>query len=144
MQIILDHLYQLLPGDVLFTVSLPPAFIQITKPGTLQLTNLTVPRLDLIMNVTNVVPQSLHVVELQFTLITLLTLLSPGVVSPDVFQQIFVGGEGLATLLTGELLVGMMSLNVVDQISFVLQYLAAVNTEMLPEGVLVEIPLVLG
>ena len=105
MQIILHHLYQLLPGDVLFTVSLPPVFIQITKPGTLQLTNLTVPGLDLIMNVAHVVPQGFHVVELQFTLITLLTLLSPGVISPDVFQQIFVGGEGLATLLTGKLLV---------------------------------------
>ena len=137
MQIILHHLYQLLPGDVLFTVSLPPVFIQIPKPGTLQLTNLTVPGFYLIMNVAHVVPQGLHVVELQLTLITLLTFLSPGVVSPDMFQQIFVGGEGFATLLTRELLVGMMSLNVVDQISFVLQYLAAVNTEMLPERVLV-------
>ena len=105
MQIILHHLYQLLPGDVLFTVSLPPVFIQITKPGTLQLTNLTVPGLDLIMHVAHVVPQSLHVVELQLTLVTLLTLLTPGVVPPDVFQQIFVCGEGLTTLLTGELLV---------------------------------------
>ena len=105
MQIILHHLYQLLPGDVLFTVGLPPVLIQIPKPGTLQLTNLTVPGLDLIMNVAHMVPQGFHVVELHLTLITLLTLLSPGVVSPDMFQQIFVGGEGLATLLTRELLV---------------------------------------
>ena len=137
MQIILDHLYQLLPGDVLFTVSLPPVFIQIPKPGTLQLTNLTVPGLDLIMNVAHVVPQSPDIVELQLTLITLLTLLPLGVISPDVTQEIFVGWECFATLLTRELLVGMMSLDVIDQICFVLQYLAAVNTEMLPEGVLV-------
>ena len=137
MQIILHHLYQLLPGDVLFTVSLPPVFIQIPKPGTLQLTNLTVPGLDLIVDVAHVVPQSMNVVELQFTLPTLLDLLSLSVISPDVTKEIFLGWQGFATLLTGELLVGMMSLDVVDQICFVLQYLAAVNTEMLPERVLV-------
>ena len=137
MQIILDHLYQHFPGDVLFTVSLPPVFIQIPKPGTLQLTNLTVPGLDLLVNVAHVVPQSMNVVELQFTLPTLLYLLSLGVISPDMTKEIFLGWQGFATLLTGELLVGMMSLNVVDQISFVLQYLAAVNTEMLPERILV-------
>ena len=96
------------------------------------------------MDVAYMVPQCSDVVELQLTLTTLLYLLPFGVIPPDVTQQIFLGRQGFATLLTGELLVGMMSLNVVDQISFVLQYLAAVNTEMLPEGVLVEIPLVLG
>ena len=137
MQIILHHLYQLLPGDVLFTVSLPPVFIQIPKSGTLQLTNLTMPRLYLLVNVAHVVPQSMNVVELQLTLTTLLYLLPLSVVSPNVTKEIFLGWKGFATLLTGELLVGMMSLDVVDQICFVLQYLAAVNTEMLPERVLV-------
>ena len=37
-----------------------------------------------------------------------------------------------------------MSLYVIDQICFMLQYLTTVNTEMLPERVLVEISLVLG
>ena len=137
MQIILHHLDQHLPGDVLFTVSLPPVFIQIPQSGTLQLTNLTVPGLDLIMHVAHVVPQSPYIVELQLTLTTLLYLLPLGVISPDVTEEIFVGWEGLATLLTGELLVGMMSLDVIDQICFMFQYLAAVNTEMLPERVLV-------
>ena len=89
-------------------------FIQIPKPGTLQLTNLTVPGLDLVMNVAHVVPQSPDIVELQFTLTALLTLLPFGVISPDVTKEIFVGWECFATLLTRELLVGMMSLDVVD------------------------------
>ena len=98
MEIILYHFYQHLAGDVCFTVSLPPVFIQIPKPGTLQLTNLTVPGLDLIMNVAHVVPQSPDIVELQFTLTTLLHLLPLGVVSLDVTKSNFVGWEVFATL----------------------------------------------
>ena len=33
MQIILDHFYQHLASDVGFTVSFPPVFIEIPKPG---------------------------------------------------------------------------------------------------------------
>ena len=42
------------------------------------------------MDVAHVVPQSMHVVELQLTLTTLLYLLPLGVIPPDVFQKIFV------------------------------------------------------
>ena len=132
MQIILDHFYQHLAGDVGFTVSLPPVLIEIPQPGALQLADLTVPGLDLVMDVAHVVPQGFHVVELQFTLTTLLDLLSLSVISPDVTKKIFLGWQGFATLLTGELLVGMVSLDVVDQISLAFQYFAAVNTEMFP------------
>ena len=86
MQIILHHFYQHLPGDVLFTVSLPPVFIQIPQPGTLQLTNLTVPGLDLLVDVAHVVPQSLHVVELQLALSAGLRLLPLGMISSDMTQ----------------------------------------------------------
>ena len=91
MEIILDHFYQHLPGDVGFTVSLPPVLIEIPQPGALQLTDLTVPRLDLVMDVAHVVPQGFHVVELQFTLRTRFCILPLGVIPPDVLQQIFVG-----------------------------------------------------
>ena len=144
MQIILDHFYQHLTGDVDFTVSFPPVLVEIPEPGTLELANLTVPRLDLLMDIAHVVPQGVDVVELELTLQALFDLLPLGVISPDVTQQIFLGRQSFAALLTWELLVRMMSLDVIDQICLVLQYFAAVNTEMLPEGVLVEIPLVLG
>ena len=88
MQIILDHFYQHLAGDVCLTVSLPPVFIEIPQPGTFQLTDLTMPGLDLVA--AHVVPQSFNVVELEFTLSTLLSLFPPGVIPPDVFQKIFV------------------------------------------------------
>ena len=81
MEIILDHFYQHLAGDVGFTVSLPPVLIEIPQPGALQLTDLTVPRLDLVVDVAHVVPQCRRVVKLQFTLITRLSFL-PLVVIP--------------------------------------------------------------
>ena len=64
MEIILDHFYQHLAGDVGFTMSLPPVFVEIPQPGTLQLTDLTVPGFDLLVDVTHVVPQRVNVVEL--------------------------------------------------------------------------------
>ena len=86
MQIILHHFYQHLAGDVFFTVSFPPMFIEITKPGALQLTNLTFPGLDLVVDVAHVVPQSLHVVELQLALSAGLRLLPLGMISSDMTQ----------------------------------------------------------
>ena len=92
MQIILDHFYQHLAGDVCFAVSLPPVLIEISQPGTFQLTDFTMPGLDLVVDAAHVVPQSFNVVELEFTLTTLLTLFPLlGVIPPDVLQQIFVG-----------------------------------------------------
>ena len=86
MQIILDHFYQHLTGDVDFTVSFPPVLVEIPEPGTLELANLTVPGLDLVVDVTHVVPQSFHVEELQLTLSARLGLLPLGVVPSDVTQ----------------------------------------------------------
>ena len=74
MPIILDHFYQHLAGDVGLAVSLPPVFIEIPEPGTLELAVFTVPRFDLVMDIAHVVPQSFHVIELQLTLTTLLSL----------------------------------------------------------------------
>ena len=74
MSIILDHFYQHLAGDVGFTVSLPPVFVEIPQSGTLELTIFTMPGLDLVMDVAHVVPQGLHVVELELALPTLLSL----------------------------------------------------------------------
>ena len=91
MQIILHHLYQHLPGDVLFTVSLPPVFVEIPQPGALQLTDLTVPRLDLVVDVAHVVPQRRRIEELQLTLRAWLSFLSLVVIPPDVLQQILGG-----------------------------------------------------
>ena len=91
MEIILHHFYQHLACDVGFTVSLPPVLIEIPQPGALQLTDLTVPRLDLVMDVAHVVPQSLDVIKFQLTLTTRLSILPLGVIPPDVLQQIFVG-----------------------------------------------------
>ena len=89
MQIILDHFYQHLTGNVDFTVSFPPVLVEIPEPGTLELANLTVPGLDLVVDAAHVVPQSFNVVELEFTLTTLLTLFPLlGVIPPDVLQQI--------------------------------------------------------
>ena len=144
MSIILDHFYQHLASDVGFTVSLPPVFVEIPQPGTLQLTDLTVPGFDLLVDVTHVVPQRVDVVELELALSALLDLLSLGVISPDVTQEILLGRQRLTALLTGELLVTVMSLDVIYQVRLVLQYLAAVNTEVFPEGVLVKVSLVLG
>ena len=144
MQIILDHFYQHLAGDIFFTVSLPPVFIEIPKPGTLQLADLTMPGFDLLVDVAHVVPQRVDVVELELALSALLDLLPLGVVPPDVTQEILLGRQGLAALLAGKLLVAVMSLDMVDQVRLVLQYLAAVNTEVFPEGVLVQVSLVLG
>ena len=90
MKIILDHFYQHLAGDVCLTVSLPPVLIEIPEPGTLKLTDLTIPGLDLVVDADHVVLQAFEVVELEFTLATLLTLFPPGVNPPDVFQKIFV------------------------------------------------------
>ena len=137
MKIILDHFYQHLAGDVCFTVSLPPMFIEIPQPGTFQLTDLTMPGLDLVVDVADVVPQCMNIVELEFALSTLLYLLSLGVIPPDMTQEVFLGWQSFATLLARELLVRMMSLYVIDQICFMLQYFTTVNTEMLPERVLV-------
>ena len=92
MKILLDHFYQHLAGDVCLTVSLPPVLIEIPQPGTFQLTDLTMPGLDLVVDVADVVPQCMNIVELEFTLTTLLTLFPLlGVIPPDVLQQIFVG-----------------------------------------------------
>ena len=91
MEIILDHFYQHLAGDVGFTVSLPPVLIEIPQPGALQLTDLTVPRLDLVVDVAHVVPQCRRVVELQFTLITRLSFLPLVVIPPNMTQEVFVG-----------------------------------------------------
>ena len=89
MQIILHHFYQHHTGDISFVVSLPPVFIEISQPATLQLAKLTVPGLDLVVDAAHVVPQSFNVVELEFTLTTLLTLFPLlGVIPPDVLQQI--------------------------------------------------------
>ena len=74
MSIILDHFYQDLASDVGFTVSLPPVFVEIPQSGTLELTIFTMPGLDLVMDVAHVVPQGLHVVELELALPTLLSL----------------------------------------------------------------------
>ena len=122
MQIILDHFYQHLPGDVFFTVSLPPVFIEITKPSALQLANLTMPGLDLLVDVAHVVPQRVDVVELELTLTTLLDLLPLGVISPDVTQEIFLCRQSLPALLTWKFLVAVMTLDVINQICLVLQY----------------------
>ena len=85
MEVLLDHFYQHLAGDVCFTVSLPPVFIEIPEPGTLKLTHLTIPGLDLVVDADHVVLQFFDVVELEFTLSTLLTLFPLGVIPPDVF-----------------------------------------------------------
>ena len=91
MEIILDHFYQHLTGDVGFTVSLPPVLIEIPQPGALQLTDLTVPRLDLVVDVAHVVPQCRRVVKLQFTLITRLSFLPLVVIPANMTQEVFVG-----------------------------------------------------
>ena len=91
MEIILDHFYQHFTGDVGFTVSLPPVLIEIPQPGALQLTDFTVPGLDLVMDIAHVVPQRRRIEELQFTLRAWLSFLSLVVIPPDVLQQIFVG-----------------------------------------------------
>ena len=91
MQIILDHFYKHLTGDVCLTVSLPPVFIEIPQPGTFQLTDFTMPGLDLVVDVADVVPQCMDIVELEFTLTTLLYLLSLGVIPPDMTQEVFLG-----------------------------------------------------
>ena len=91
MEIILDHFYQHLASDVGFTVSLPPVLIEIPQPGALQLTDLTVPRLDLVMDVAHVVPQCRRVVKLQFTLITRLSFLPLVVIPANMTQEVFVG-----------------------------------------------------
>ena len=90
MEIILDHFYQHLAGDVFFTVSLPPVLIEIPQPGALQLTDLTVPGLDLVMDVAHVVPQRRRVVELQFALIAWLSFLPLVVIPPDMTQEVLV------------------------------------------------------
>ena len=128
MQIILDHFYQHLAGDVFFTVSFPPMFIEVSKPGALQLTDFTMPGLDLLVDVAHVVPQGVDVVEPQLTLTTLLNLLPLGVIPPDVTKEIFLRGQGLPALLTGEFLVAVMTLDVINQICLVLQYFTTVNT----------------
>ena len=85
MKILLDHFNQHLAGDVSFTVTLPPVLIEIPEPGTLKLTDLTIPGLDLVVDADHVVPQAFDVVELEFTLSTLLTLFPLSVIPPDVF-----------------------------------------------------------
>ena len=85
MKVLLDHFYQHLAGDVCLTVSLPPVLIEIPEPGTLKLTDLTIPGLDLVVDADHVVLQAFDVVELEFTLSTLLTLFPLGVIPPDVF-----------------------------------------------------------
>ena len=121
MEIILDHFYQHLAGDVFFTVSLPPVLIEIPQPGALQLTDLTVPGLDLVMDVAHVVPQRVDVVELELTLTTLLNLLPLGVIPPDVTQEVLLCRQGLSALLTREFFVTVMSLDVINQICFMFQ-----------------------
>ena len=92
------------------------------------------PGLDLVVDAAHVVPQSFNVVELEFALSTLLTLFPLlGVIPPDMTQQVFLGWQSLTTLLTRELLVRMMSLDVINQICLSLQYFATVTTEMVPE-----------
>ena len=91
MQIILDHFYQHLASDVGFTVSLPPVFVEIPKASALHLANLTVPGLDLVMDVAHVVPQCRRIEELELTLRAGLRFLSFVVIPPDVLQQIFGG-----------------------------------------------------
>ena len=65
--------------------------IEISKPGTLHLANLTVPGLDLVVDVAHVVPQRRRIEELQLTLRAWLSFLSLVVIPPDVSQQIFGG-----------------------------------------------------
>ena len=129
MEIILDHFYQHLAGDVGFTVSLPPVLIEIPQPGALQLADLTVPGLDLVMDVAHVVPQRVDVVELELTLPALLNLLPLGVIPPDVTQEVFLCRQGLPALLTREFLVTVMSLDMVYQICLMFEDFTAVNTE---------------
>ena len=75
MQIILHHFYQHHTGDISFVVSLPPVFIEISQPATLELANLTVSGLDLVVDVADVHRQRSHIVELHLTLSALLGLL---------------------------------------------------------------------
>ena len=91
MEIILDHFYQHLPGDVLFTVSLPPVLIEIPQPGALHLTDLTMPGFDLVVDVAHVVPQCRRIEELQLTLRAWFSFLTFVVIPPDVLQQILGG-----------------------------------------------------
>ena len=86
MQIILHHFYQHLAGDISFVVSLPPVFIEISQPATLELAKLTVPGLDLVVDVADVHRQRSHIVELHLALTALLGLLPLGVVPSDVTQ----------------------------------------------------------
>ena len=86
MQIILDHFYQHLAGEISFIVSLPSVFIEIPQPRTLELANLAVPGLYLVVDITDVVTQRPHIVELHFTLTALLRLLSLCMISSDVTQ----------------------------------------------------------
>ena len=144
MEIILDHFYQHLPGDVGFTVSLPPVLIEIPQSGTLQLTDLTVPGLDLVMDVAHVVPQCRRVVELEFTLIAWLSFLPLVVISPNMTQEVFVGGEVPSALETRILLIIMIALDVIHQISKSLQNFSTVYAQAFPRRILVDIPLVLA
>ena len=128
MEVLLDHFYQHLAGDVCFAVSLPPVLIEIPEPGTLELANLTVPGLDLLMDIAHVVPQGVDVVELELTLTTLLDLLPLGVIPPDVTQEIFLCRQSLPALLTWKFLVAVMTLDVINQICLVFQYFTTVNT----------------
>ena len=91
MQIILDHFYQHLAGYINLVVSLPPVFIEIPQPRTLELANLAVPGLYLVVDITDVAPHCFDVKELQFAMGAWLCLLPLGMVPPDVFQEIFVG-----------------------------------------------------
>ena len=144
MEIILDHFYQHLAGDVGFTVSLPPVLIEIPQPGALQLTDLTVPRLDLVVDVAHMVSQSVDVVELELTLPALLNLLSLGVIPPDVTKEVFLCRQGLTALLAGKFLVTVMSLDVINQVGFMLQDLAAMHAQVFSESVFVEVSFVFG
>ena len=60
--------------------------VEISKPGALHLADLTMPGLDLVVDVADMIPQSFDVVELQLTLRAWLSILPLGVISPDVFQ----------------------------------------------------------
>ena len=135
----LHHADQHRLGNPRLAVCLP-VHVEIAESGASEHTNLAVERFELLMNIADVLLQRHRRVEVFLTLITLLCLLPDSVPPLDMFSEVLPAPEHGLTVPADELLVGVVPLEVEDQVPLAVEDLAALDTEVILGCVLVNLP----